>query len=385
MEPIKICIEPNETGVLKEWHNEVFTDSFFKEDRYQIISMKDMDPVQNNFLFLYLVPEHTMEFLSTRNENFWSCVRSKNIKLLFYNEQFNIFMRDGDIFKTYDNLPNGKLDIRGYLYWQIVQFCQSQNINEHDLYFIHSANGFMQEIDQMKHTVIPWLGTTLDLVSKHINFNEALGWGQKTEAEVKNCITIPYMCLFAGRPARHRHDLIKKLWRENLTEHGKISLSPMPDDTEFGSIEFSTIDGGPNQHHKGKGPYNYNETGVFQDTFLCVAGETYTPNGYAYFTEKTVKPILYERPFISYGNTGTLEYLHRLGFKTFNEFWDESYDTHQDDDKKLESIVKIIKQICQMSQGELNYMYQRMKPILMHNKNVLKNRDWGHDLFQLLK
>jgi hypothetical protein len=128
----------------------------------------------------------------------------------------------------------------------------------------------------------------------------------------------------------------------------------------------------------------YSETDVLQNIFLWVAGETYCPNGYPYFTEKTVKPILYKRPFISYGNPGTLTYLKDHGFKTFGDFWDESYDNEKDDDKKIEMIAIIIQDICNKDIDEINELYDKMKPILEYNKNLLMGTDWRKKLFTFL-
>ena len=100
--------------------------------------------------------------------------------------------------------------------------------------------------------------------------------------------------------------------------------------------------------------------------------------------KKTIKAILYERPFISYGNPGTLAYLKDHGFKTFDAYWDESYDNEKDDDKKIEMIAQIIKNICKKNIVDINKMHDDMKPILEHNKNLLVNTDWREDLIKFL-
>ena len=45
-------------------------------------------------------------------------------------------------------------------------------------------------------------------------------------------------------------------------------------------------------------------------------------------TEKTVKPISMLHPFMVLTSYNYLKRLHNLGFKTFGEFFDESYDSH---------------------------------------------------------
>ena len=52
-----------------------------------------------------------------------------------------------------------------------------------------------------------------------------------------------------------------------------------------------------------------------------------TTRGDSFFpTEKTVRPIVGGRPFITFGPVNFLKNLQQLGFRTFNELWNEDYD-----------------------------------------------------------
>ena len=66
-----------------------------------------------------------------------------------------------------------------------------------------------------------------------------------------------------------------------------------------------------------------------------------------FVTEKTFKPIQYQHPFMVYGHSGTLKFLHNLGFETFENLFDESYDSvvasTSIDKKKLEIIINNVK------------------------------------------
>ena len=89
-----------------------------------------------------------------------------------------------------------------------------------------------------------------------------------------------------------------------------------------------------------------------------------------YITEKTWKPIAYGSPFCINGDNGSIDYLHKQGFKTFHEFWDESYD-HMNDVNKIKQIRDIIKKICSMDINQINALYEKMIPILEHNRQTL--------------
>lgn len=387
---IKVCIDFNKRKPLSRWHHDLFTNNFFGAEPFETVNWDNFQSEQNNFLFLYCVPDETVQFLQSMDSNFYNTIKNKNIKLLFYNEQFNLFMFDGNIFQYNYNIKHNCYDINDILYWKILNILKKYAIREEMLFFIHSSKGFLDEIEQMKKTKIPWIASTWEVKSKHLQMHSDLAWGREEIIKKKDLRSLEekilrhhYACLFAGRPARHRHYLIKNLHKKNLLSFGKCSLTPCLDEADKHQLPTNDLlpIGQVNAHLVND---TFQETKLFQDIFLWVAGETYCPNGYPYFTEKTVKAILYERPFVSYGNPGTLAYLRDYGFKTFNEYWDESYDNEKDDDKKIEMIAEIIRNLCKKNLKEINQLYDNMKPLLEYNKNLLVKTDWRKDLVKFL-
>lgn len=90
-------------------------------------------------------------------------------------------------------------------------------------------------------------------------------------------------------------------------------------------------------------------------------------------SEKTLNAILLRKPFIILGAPGTLSMLHDMGFKTFNEFWDESYDKTFLNTDRLVSICDLVEKLSAMSIEEMRSMYENMDHILEHNfKNIKK-------------
>ena len=65
----------------------------------------------------------------------------------------------------------------------------------------------------------------------------------------------------------------------------------------------------------------------YKSTYFSIVTETLFYEFGNYLSEKTWKPIAHLHPFIFVGRPGMLKFLHSLGFKTFSEYWDESYDT----------------------------------------------------------
>lgn len=109
--------------------------------------------------------------------------------------------------------------------------------------------------------------------------------------------------------------------------------------------------------------YNY----VFVDivTFSYFSGNTFC------FDEKLLRPIFMKTPFIIQGPQYFIKRLKQLGFKTFNNFWDEGYS---DDpaNYQVNEIFKIIDKISQYSLNDLKNMYNIMQPILDFNYELAK-------------
>ena len=56
-----------------------------------------------------------------------------------------------------------------------------------------------------------------------------------------------------------------------------------------------------------------------------------------------------------------------MGFKTFDQFWDESYDDCYDHEERMRKILKVIDYVDQKSIEELRLIYEQMTDILEHN------------------
>lgn len=87
-----------------------------------------------------------------------------------------------------------------------------------------------------------------------------------------------------------------------------------------------------------------------------------------HLTEKIFKPIIAGRPFILVAAPGNLRYLKSYGFKTFDAWIDESYDSITDHYDRIEAITEQISKLCALRPEQLVDMYQDMKHVLDHNR-----------------
>lgn len=111
----------------------------------------------------------------------------------------------------------------------------------------------------------------------------------------------------------------------------------------------------------------------FIDTFCHVVTETLFYEKTLHLTEKSFRPMVNERPFILVGPPRSLEYLRSYGFKTFDDYWDESYDIIDDPDQRLDKIMNLITEINNWSLDDMSKKLASMSSILQHNRHVFLN------------
>ena len=110
------------------------------------------------------------------------------------------------------------------------------------------------------------------------------------------------------------------------------------------------------------------EYALWQSCFLHVVNETVFFEPKLHLTEKVFQPIVAKRPFVLNAAAGNLAYLRSYGFQTFGQWIDESYDTIQNPDLRLEAVAEQIDKISNLSADQLRELQQDMRSVLDHNK-----------------
>jgi hypothetical protein len=106
-----------------------------------------------------------------------------------------------------------------------------------------------------------------------------------------------------------------------------------------------------------------------QDSLVYVPTETVYFGQRTHLTEKTFKAIALEMPFVLVACAGSLEYLREYGFKTFSGLLDETYDCETDDLKRMEKVIRLLKDIDSLTKKERQQMHRHMLPVIEHNYN----------------
>jgi hypothetical protein len=106
----------------------------------------------------------------------------------------------------------------------------------------------------------------------------------------------------------------------------------------------------------------------YDDTYFSLVSETVVDdNSGLHITEKTFKPIAFQHPYLLWAQPGVLKHLKSLGFETYENLFDESYDSIIDINQRLDIVVDNIKNFNKVSYDQLTL--EKIK----HNHNLFFN------------
>ena len=125
---------------------------------------------------------------------------------------------------------------------------------------------------------------------------------------------------------------------------------------------------------------NYPQYGMDQDIFekpynhtaCSIVSETNDNDYEVFMTEKIWKPIIAQQFFVVHGNYLYLQKLREMGFKTFNNYFEEVYDLDRDADMRINTIVDVCDRLRDAPWQD---MYLQSKALRQYNYNHFFNRE----------
>lgn len=148
-------------------------------------------------------------------------------------------------------------------------------------------------------------------------------------------------------------------WRDETIE----ALKPWLDDAYWSCVKRGHYLPGTrsakNLDHRLINPAWYNDTYF---SIVCESAKTWTEAVW-FLTEKTYKAMAGYHPFVLMGAPGLLAQVQALGFVTFDNIFDESYDHISDLAQRLEALRRIVQDF------EYQPYSQETKNRLAHNRN----------------
>lgn len=113
----------------------------------------------------------------------------------------------------------------------------------------------------------------------------------------------------------------------------------------------------------------YDLIDYYQDIFVDIVNQTYFSGNTFYIDDHLWRSIITKTPFIVQGPQNFLENLKKLGFLTFDQWWDEGY-SEDPPDHQVKLIKENVDYLAQKPTSELDSIYKEMIPVLDHNFEV---------------
>lgn len=112
----------------------------------------------------------------------------------------------------------------------------------------------------------------------------------------------------------------------------------------------------------------------YSNSLVSIVTETHFSNSIVTLTEKSFKAPKEKHPFIMVGAKGALAALQRLGFKTFADCWDESYDDMADPWARMRAVGLLIEKIAAWDDQQKLQFRRVIADRLEHNYKLVSTR-----------
>lgn len=190
-----------------------------------------------------------------------------------------------------------------------------------------------------------------------------------------------------GRNKPHR-SMVNNYIRKNLQDQVYLKFNPDPY-----NFDFANWDPGVDQIYIAPGTSHtveyavYNNRSarisqiipdrIYKQTYYSLVAETHALNEVVFLTEKIVKPIITKRLFILVGNRYSLKFLKSLGFKTFDNVIDESYDLLETAAERASLALEQVRYLCTQDPATV---IKNIKSTVEHNHQLMMSADWRKSL-----
>lgn len=117
---------------------------------------------------------------------------------------------------------------------------------------------------------------------------------------------------------------------------------------------------------------------IHRQTLFQIVNETLVDNYFntsLFYSEKTFRPIICFQPFMIYGQQGINKHLKNIGYQTYEEWFDLSFDDEEDNILRYKKLLKTAKDTCSYLDAltrdqKIEWRFKNEK-LLKHNFNVL--------------
>lgn len=188
--------------------------------------------------------------------------------------------------------------------------------------------------------------------------------------------TYKFDALLGGQ--RDHRDLIDRLYKSSLRQD-QILYRYFKDYNNHDGMYLPAGIGAVDEYHNTTYQgYNVNIAAmvpveIYNDSWYSVVAETTAFNSHNQYTEKVAKPMLGQRPFVAFAGQHYLRNLQSLGFKTFADVIDESYDGIANPVERMHQAWRQVEWLCDQDPHQV---HATLASVLEHNRQHFIETDW---------
>ena len=118
---------------------------------------------------------------------------------------------------------------------------------------------------------------------------------------------------------------------------------------------------------------------IHNRTLFQIVNETYQSNFNGtslFYSEKTFRPMICMQPFIIYGQPGCNKFLKELGYRTYEDYFDLTFDDEPNDTTRyrliLDQVSALCRQLDEMTKNQKIDWRFKKQDVLEHNFTVMR-------------
>jgi hypothetical protein len=308
--------------------------------------------------------------------------RTKLESLLNIPETVYNFIKNNDIKLLFTSIPDPCNDATYKLAFKYIKEKLPSNKyyiidSNRRLKDILSFDFFLEESIINRNQFFKPYPTDLGYVSEKIELNELDGYRNKK-----------FICFNRSVDKEHRLSLLNEYLTGNYSDSYFSFLLKVEGYSHVYTLDGSTPKIDINYFNKhipieldtqkisDKSDFRVNDAfkkELFLDSCINLVTESSFELNELFISEKILKPIINYQPFIVFSSYGYLKHLKTYGFKTFSDFWDESYDDIENPNRRFFALLKLVRSLNDKSIDELNELYKNVKHICIYNRQLWDN------------
>ena len=287
----------------------------------------------------------------------------------------------------------------------IFDFINQQT--DYDRVFFNNSNGRIEKfLENCKryNTKLPiYVATSVNSYYRKHNNSQIIFWGQEeviANTQIPLPISTPahkFSCLNANKWS-HRiltyihlydkpyfNDMIfgwgrRTGWTKDFLEQEDFINDIVISDDEWAKL--ATLPQRILAHPDDDTDHNDRTTDHIAYTNAClnIITETTSRNDTPQLTEKSFKPILAGQFFIMIGSRGLIQYMRDLGFDTFDDIINHSYDNIEDERERISTAIK---ELDRLNEVDLFELHAQCKERFIKNQQWLKSSEFVEQFLPL--